>query len=266
MGRNCSSRIQTSSFPGRICHDGRPTHWKSEGDIKKNKQRHTVSDCDIRVSDEDVHSVRKQPKHREPSRMLRMRRRRFRKSRPFLLINNLQSNNIRATTITTTCFTGFAHKCCERAVQDSAISPFSRQSSASAVRFITPCRHHNNDDFNIPRVYRLGFRGNQMCVACSSDFENLKQFIATFRRSHRATSASGKRKVKKEQLAGELGRQKDDLRARPAACTQTFFRKGYGMSIEENAAVKKYLEDNFAKGFIHPGTSPRAAPVLIAKK
>jgi hypothetical protein len=38
------------------------------------------------------------------------------------------------------------------------------------------------------------------------------------------------------------------------------------MSTNENAAVKKYLEENLAKGFICLSTSPYAALVPIVKK
>ena len=40
----------------------------------------------------------------------------------------------------------------------------------------------------------------------------------------------------------------------------------YGMSHKELTALKAYLEENLAKGFIRPSSSPAAAPVLFVKK
>jgi hypothetical protein len=43
-------------------------------------------------------------------------------------------------------------------------------------------------------------------------------------------------------------------------------RKTYGLSRAETQAVKAYVDDMVAKGFIRPSTSPYAAPVLVVKK
>lgn len=43
-------------------------------------------------------------------------------------------------------------------------------------------------------------------------------------------------------------------------------RKSYGMTRDELAAAKKYIDENLAKGFIRPSTSPCASPVVLAKK
>ena len=40
----------------------------------------------------------------------------------------------------------------------------------------------------------------------------------------------------------------------------------YGMSHKELTALKEYREENLAKGFIRPSSSPAAAPVLFVKK
>lgn len=40
----------------------------------------------------------------------------------------------------------------------------------------------------------------------------------------------------------------------------------YGMSQNELKVLKKYLDDNLAKGFIRPSKSPAASPVLFARK
>lgn len=40
----------------------------------------------------------------------------------------------------------------------------------------------------------------------------------------------------------------------------------YPMSQDELRVLKKYLDDNLAKGFIRPSSSPAASPVLFARK
>ena len=40
----------------------------------------------------------------------------------------------------------------------------------------------------------------------------------------------------------------------------------YGMSQAELRVLKKYLDDNLAKGFIRPSKSPAASPILFAHK
>ena len=43
-------------------------------------------------------------------------------------------------------------------------------------------------------------------------------------------------------------------------------KKAYGMSREQAAVVKHYIDEMLGKGYIRPSTSPYAAPVLIVKK
>ena len=43
-------------------------------------------------------------------------------------------------------------------------------------------------------------------------------------------------------------------------------KRAYGMSREQAAVVKGYVDEMLGKGFIRPSTSPYAAPVLIVKK
>lgn len=43
-------------------------------------------------------------------------------------------------------------------------------------------------------------------------------------------------------------------------------KKSYGMTRDELAAAKKYIDENLAKGFIRTSTSPCASPVILAKK
>ena len=40
----------------------------------------------------------------------------------------------------------------------------------------------------------------------------------------------------------------------------------YGMSLDELKVLRKYLDDNLAKGFIRPSSSPAAAPILFVRK
>ncbi len=43
-------------------------------------------------------------------------------------------------------------------------------------------------------------------------------------------------------------------------------KRAYGMSREQAAVVKEYVDEMLGKGYIRPSTSPYAAPVLIVKK
>lgn len=44
------------------------------------------------------------------------------------------------------------------------------------------------------------------------------------------------------------------------------FKRSYPMSKDELLVVKKYIDENLAKGFIRPSSSPYSAPVLLVKK
>jgi hypothetical protein len=44
------------------------------------------------------------------------------------------------------------------------------------------------------------------------------------------------------------------------------YKRPYGMSREELAAVKKYIDENLSKGFIRPSTAEGSSPVLLVKK
>ena len=48
--------------------------------------------------------------------------------------------------------------------------------------------------------------------------------------------------------------------------SQPPFGKLYGMTREELIALREWLKDNLAKGFIRPSSSPAASPVLFVKK
>jgi hypothetical protein len=43
-------------------------------------------------------------------------------------------------------------------------------------------------------------------------------------------------------------------------------KKSFGMTRDELAAAKKYIDENLAKGFIRPSSSPCASPVILVKK
>ncbi|TKA26373.1 hypothetical protein B0A49_13436, partial [Cryomyces minteri] len=44
------------------------------------------------------------------------------------------------------------------------------------------------------------------------------------------------------------------------------YKRSYGMSRDELLAVKQYVDEHLAKGFIRPSSSPYAAPVLLVRK
>jgi hypothetical protein len=47
---------------------------------------------------------------------------------------------------------------------------------------------------------------------------------------------------------------------------QSPFRPLYGMSLDKPKILRKYLDNNLAKGFIRPSSSPAAAPILFIRK